>query len=132
MAFNYSKPKFHMGQKIVHNDTEKFIHSVPGPGTHSPVTNPCKSKAPTYSMGCKLGSSLVKKSIVPGPGQYVNESHKMKTAAPSYGFGTMKRPDIAGNKTLNSPGPGAYKIPVKIGDVANHAMPNRQEAAKFV
>jgi len=77
-----------MGAKITHNDTEKFIHSVPGPGTHSPSNDPTKGKAAVYSMGAKLGSCLTSKSQAPGPGQYVNEAHKMKTAAPSYGFGT--------------------------------------------
>ena len=28
------KPKFHMGQKITFDDTKKYIHSIPGPGTH--------------------------------------------------------------------------------------------------
>lgn len=90
---------------------------MPGPGTHSPIAHPVKDKAPVYSMGAKLGSTLVKKNDVPGPGQYVNESHKLKNAAPSFGFGTMKRPDIAGNQKHKSPGPGAYKIPTKISDV---------------
>ena len=28
------KPRFHMGQKLTFDDTSKYIHSVPGPGTH--------------------------------------------------------------------------------------------------
>ena len=30
------KPKFFMGQKLTFDDTQKYIHSVPGPGTHEP------------------------------------------------------------------------------------------------
>ena len=34
MCFNKTKPRFHMGTKLHFNDTEKYIHSLPGPGTH--------------------------------------------------------------------------------------------------
>lgn len=88
MAFEYSKPRFHMGAKLTHNDPEKFIHSVPGPGSHSPSSDPTKGKAAVYSMGAKLGSCMVRKTEAPGPGQYVNEGEKMKNKAPSFGFGT--------------------------------------------
>lgn len=121
-----------MGAKITHNDTQKFIESVPGPGAHSPTADPTKSKAATYSMGAKLGSSLVTKTYAPGPGAYVNEAHKMKQSAPSFGFGTSKRPAINGNQKLNSPGPGAYKIPTKIADAPAHALPNKQDVHKYV
>jgi len=132
MAFEYTKPKFHMGAKITHNDTEKFIQSVPGPGAHSPTVDASKNKAAVYSMGAKLGSSLVTKTYAPGPGAYVNEAHKMKQSAPSFGFGTSKRPDIAGPQKHSSPGPGAYKIPTKISDAPQFALPNKQEIHKFV
>ena len=32
-----AKAKFHMGQKLTFNDTQKYIHSLPGPGTHEPT-----------------------------------------------------------------------------------------------
>jgi len=66
-----------MGQKLTFNDTEKFIHSLPGPGTHEPAFGGIKSAAPRYSMGIKLESSLTPKTtraLVPGPGNYVNEA----------------------------------------------------------
>lgn len=35
MAFEgLEKPKFHMGHKLTFDDTSKYIHSIPGPGTH--------------------------------------------------------------------------------------------------
>ena len=32
------RSRFHMGLKIVFDDTKKYIHSLPGPGTHDPST----------------------------------------------------------------------------------------------
>jgi len=31
------RPRFHMGLKIIFDDTKKYIHSLPGPGTHEPT-----------------------------------------------------------------------------------------------
>lgn len=132
MAFNIEKPKFHMGQRLDHDDTRKFIESVPGPGTHSPVATPIKSKAPVYSMGVKLGSTIVKKNFVPGPGQYVNTLERMKHTAPSYGFGTSTRPPIGGNGKNPVPGPGSYKLPTKVAEVPGYSLPNQKEESKFV
>lgn len=126
MAFNIEKPRFHMGQKLVFDDTKKYIHSIPGPGTHSPTVEPTKKKLPVYSMGAKLQSSLVKPGNVPGPGSYVNSAEKvLRNTAPSFGFGTSQRPAIgsSGGKG-NNPGPGSYKIPVRVADVPAYSLPN--------
>jgi hypothetical protein len=133
MAFNIEKPKFHMGAKLTHDDPTKFIHSVPGPGTHSPTVVPSKQKSPVYSMGAKLGSSITRPTnYVPGPGTYVNATEKMKQTAPSFGFGTSKRPDIGGNGRNTVPGPGAYKLPARVADVPNFAMANQKDENKYV
>ena len=132
MAFNIEKPKFHMGARLTHDDTKKFIHSVPGPGSHNPTVVPSKHKAPTYSMGAKLSSSLTRNEYVPGPGSYVNTAEKMKQTAPSFGFGTSKRPDIAGNPKTQVPGPGAYKVPTKIADVPAFAITGVKDDFKHV
>lgn len=132
MAFNIEKPRFHMGSKLTHNDTQKFIHSVPGPGTHSPVVSPTKFKSPVFSMGAKLPSSLIKKNEAPGPGQYVNNAQKLRSTAPSFGFGSSIRPPIGGGGKLQVPGPGAYKINTKIADAPGFAMPNRADEHKYV
>ena len=132
MAFNIEKPKFHMGQKLTHDDTQKFIHSVPGPGSHSPTIAPSKFRAPTYSMGAKLSSSLTRNENVPGPGTYVNTAEKMKQTAPSFGFGTSKRPALGGNSKHQVPGPGAYKIPTRIADVPEFAMAGKSTDFKHV
>lgn len=131
MGFNLEKPKFHFGMVLTHDDTTKFIHSVPGPGTHSPSGQVVKHHAPVYSMGSKLKSTLTRNEYVPGPGTYVNSAEKLKTAAPSFGFGTSKRPEIGKTKMV-VPGPGSYKLPSKIADVPDFAMPNRKPESKFV
>lgn len=83
-------------------------------------------------MGAKLGSSLTKGGLnVPGPGTYVNSAEKLKAKAPSFGFGTSKRPELGATKAT-VPGPGAYKLPTKIGDVPEFAMPNRKPESKYV
>jgi hypothetical protein len=132
MAFNIEKPKFHMGTRLTHDDTKKFIHSVPGPGTHSPTVIPSKNKSPVYSMGAKLSSSLVRNEHVPGPGTYVNSSEKMKQTAPSFGFGTSQRPNIAGNQKFQVPGPGSYRLPTRVADVPGFAMTGQKEEHKYV
>lgn len=132
MAFNIEKPKFHMGVKLVADDTTKYIHSVPGPGAHSPTVQNSKSKAPVYSMGSKLKSTLVKDDRNPGPGTYVNAGERLKQTAPSFGFGTSQRPAIGGSGKQNFPGPGSYKLPTKIADVPDFAMPGRGGDSKYV
>jgi len=72
------KPRFHMGQKLTFNDTQKYIHSVPGPGTHDPAYRPTKNKSPVYSMGAKFEKQKDTTVIVPGPGNYVNSAEKLK------------------------------------------------------
>jgi len=70
--------------------------------------------------------------MVPGPGTYVNSAEKLKTAAPSFGFGTSKRPEIGKTKMV-VPGPGSYKLPSKIADCPDYAMPNRKDStSKYV
>jgi len=62
---------------------------------------------------------------MPGPGSY-NSNLNDKNAAAKFGFGTSKRPGINGSPSkTNVPGPGAYKVPVKISDAQNFAMPNK-------
>jgi hypothetical protein len=84
-------------------------------------------------MGSKLGSAIIneKNSKNPGPGSY--ESHlKDKKDAPKFGFGSSKRPDITGkNGKDNGPGPGDYRVPVKVGDVATYSLP-REDHHKYV
>jgi len=84
-------------------------------------------------MGLKLKSDLIQSvTVVPGPGNYNNNAETFKTKAPQFGFGSSKRPDITGPKKLQTPGPGNYKLPSKIGNVADFAMPGRNAESKYV
>jgi len=69
---------------------------------------------------------------VPGPGTYVNDSNKLKQAAPKFGFGSSKRPEIGGSMKTITPGPGNYKVPSKISNVQDFAMPGRSQEHKFI
>lgn len=130
-AFNTEKPRFHMGQKLVFDDTTKYIHSLPGPGTHQPDSSTTKIKSPIYSMGARIMALKDSTAIVPGPGTYVNAAEKLRASAPSFGFGTSKRP-VVGYSKLQVPGPGTYKLPTKVSDVASYALPNRKDESKYV
>jgi len=82
-------------------------------------------------MGARIMSQKDTTAIVPGPGSYVNSSQKLKQSAPSFGFGTSKRP-IIGHTKDQVPGPGSYKLPTKVADVAPFALPNRKDESKYV
>ena len=60
----------------------------------------------------------------PGAGSY-NGTLDLSKSAPSFGFGSSHRPDL-GKKGV--PGPGAYKVPVKIANVSHY---DKQHAHKF-
>jgi hypothetical protein len=120
-----------MGHKLEFDDTKKYIHSLPGPGTHEPTASVIKTKSPIYSMGARLMALKNTTAIVPGPGQYINSAEKLKHKSPSFGFGTSKRPELGATK-LNVPGPGSYKLPSKVQDVPAYALPNRKDESKYV
>ena len=128
---NIEKPKFHMGQKITFDDTKKYIHSIPGPGSHEPDAKTVKNRSPVFTMGSRL-AGLKDTTKAPGPGTYVNSAEKLKTSSPSFGFGSSQRPAIGGNGKNQVPGPGQYKLPSKIQDVPAYALPNRKDESKYV
>jgi len=68
------KSKFHMGAKLTFNDTQKYIHSLPGPGTHETSATVIKTKAPVFSMGAKIVSPRDTTMIVPGAKYDVSNS----------------------------------------------------------
>ena len=83
-------------------------------------------------MGIKLKTDLSQSMVnVPGPGNYQNNAEAFKTKAPQFGFGSSKRPDIS-NPKFKTPGPGDYKLPSKIGNVADFAMPGRSAESKYI
>lgn len=118
---------FYMGIKL--KDSTKM--AVPGAGSYDPANEIVKKRGPSYGMGQKLKSDLVKSGDVPGPGSYANSAEKLKNSSPNYGFGSSTRPDITGGNKFKTPGPGQYKLPTRVADVAEYAY-QRDEKAKFV
>lgn len=118
------KARFFMGIKL---EEAKEKISAPAPGAYNPDYTKVVRNLPRFSMKKKLNNGEFK-SISPGP---VYEVHlKNKQAAPRFGFGTSTRD----NKDMNtiSPGPGAYKINVKVGEVPAYAIPNKPDTQKYV
>lgn len=101
--------------------------NLPGPGNYEPVFKSVIKSLPSYSL--KGRYSEHKKLDVPGPGTY-NQSFNDKSSAPKYGFGSS--PQRESTKKTESQGPGAYKIPVKVGIVENYAMQGQPEQFRFV
>ena len=123
------KSRFHMGIKL--HDMKKL--EVPGSGTYEPNDSITKKASSSFSMGIKLKGSLEQPNVVvPGPGTYAQNTETLKTAAPKFGFGSSKRPDITGGNKLKTPGPGEYKLPSRIGNVADFQMPGRDQNSKYV
>ena len=123
------KSKFHMGAKL--NDLSKL--NVPGAGNYDPGHVMTRKAASSFSMGLKLKGSLDQTTLnVPGPGSYTSNGERLKPSAPKFGFGTSKRPDITGPKKLQTPGPGQYKVPSKISNAADFALPGRSQENKYV
>ena len=127
IAFDHQKPKFYMGERI----ERKSCTNVPPSWQYDPKVSTIAKSNPSFSMKMKLGSSMVSRTAhVPGPGRYhVNASTRKQ--APQYGFGSCTRDKVAGKKFM-TPGPGAYLLPSGIGDVPDHAMPNRSKEYKYV
>lgn len=110
-----------MGQRLKVDDKMKYLTSIPGPGAHDPEHIKYLKKVPAYSMGSKYLSQSASKLILPGPGSYSSSSQYLKSKAPSFGFGTSKRSVLA--KPDVGPGPGAYKLPSKLAEMPDFAMP---------
>ena len=128
MAFNEKeRSRFAMGNKL----NESKTMQTPGPGAHNPEPIMVKKRSANYSMGLKLKSEFENSPLVPGPGNYDGAARDMKRSSPKFGFGTSKRPEMGASKN-QTPGPGNYKVPAKIGNVADFMMPGRTAQSKYV
>lgn len=113
-----------MGIKL----NEKTKLNVPGSGSYNPTHGLTRVKSVSFSMGLKLKGAFAKgRASVPGPGTYKQSETRMRSTAPSFGFGTSKRMEITGPKVTHTPGPGDYKVPVKISNAQDFALPNREQ-----
>jgi hypothetical protein len=64
---------------------------------------------------------------LPGPGEY--NSFKTSLKGPKFPFGTGNRNS---KKRSDSPGPGLYKIPVKVATLPWYALSEQKEEFRFV
>ncbi|CAI2370217.1 unnamed protein product [Moneuplotes crassus] len=119
------KSAYYMGSKL----KERAKENTPGPGNYNPDHKLSKESTPF----CKIGSSQRStgnkgQELVPGPGTYRYYNPSLDKG-PHVKIGSERR----GQKiTSDTPGPGAYKIPVKIIDVPRYLIPNPEEKYKFV
>jgi hypothetical protein len=119
------KSGYYMGEKL----NKKKKEDYPGPANYSPNNETVKLKSPYCKIGLsKRGSNNKFQESVPGPGNY-KFHNPMLDKGPHVGIGTERR-----SKDLKSytPGPGAYKIPVRIMDVPRYLLPTPDERYKFV
>lgn len=121
-------PKSTMGSK--NYPIDKF--GQPGPGHYdSHLYDPKGPDGHKYSIGNEpRGHDPIAREHAqkPGPGGYDGHSGLSKKKGPSYGFGSSKR----GMKEHVTPGPGAYRVPTKIVDVAFYSNAHGHAEHKFV
>lgn len=114
-----------MGSRVKNKQKE----DTPGPGNYNPDDKYSKTKSPF----CKIGSESRKsgnkhQELVPGPGTYRYYNPSLDKG-PHVKIGSEMR---GKNVVSDTPGPGAYRIPVKIIDVPRYLIPNPEEKYKFV
>jgi hypothetical protein len=124
-GYNVTKPKsclysYSMAGKL-ENIAEKKNRFTPGPGMYElqHLDNKNMRKSPSFGMGSETrdrNPHMKEQKTVPGAGTYAT-TFDMKAKSPSFGFGSSKRPQMGAGRE-NSPGPGAYKLPSKVADVA--------------
>lgn len=67
---------------------------------------------------------------MPGPGSYDETNYDQKPpAARALSFGKAQRGQ---EKRQEVPGPGHYKIPVKLAETPDYLIPNKNKEAKYV
>ena len=65
----------------------------------------------------------------PAPGHYQPTHGVIGKDAPGFGFGSSERAKL---RPDNTPGPGHYKLPMKVADTPSYAIPNKKDEHKFV
>ena len=106
---------------------------APGPGNYEihNMPNTQHRFSPKFSIGKEprgKSSHMKEQRNKPGAGTHSvfhNTYTVLKKKAPSFGFGTSQRPDITG-KAKTSPGPGAYRVPTQLANVATYSQAHPQ------
>jgi hypothetical protein len=121
----YKQPKFAMGIKF--SDSKKALN--PGPGQYENLGASTRMKSPSYTMSGKASrNASPTRPGPPGPGTY-KVGGERAVEGPKYGFGTSQR---GRDRSPETPGPGQYRIPSKIQDLPQYAMPDRKDEFKFI
>ena len=100
---------------------------VPGPGNYDPDYKSVQPTLPKFSIKGRYPDA--RRMEVPGPGTY-QKGFGDKLASPSFGFG--RGPQRTPLVRSGVPGPGAYRVPVSIGNVLSYALPVKDEQFKYV
>lgn len=101
------------------DSTDRYLKSVPGPGSYNNTAEMLKSAAPRFGFGSeKKGNLPNSRQATPGPGTYEQKVHG-KTAP--RGLLVPRRPDSAPAYGRGTPGPGQY----------NDTLTTKKSAPKF-
>jgi len=108
-------PKFIMNPR--RDDSSLIVNKfVPGPGAYNVKVDATKLSNSAVGIGTSNRVEINPTKANPGPGQYDTRG---RLGGPKYGFGTGIRDQEVKN---NVPGPGQYKLPHTVGDVAKYAF----------
>lgn len=108
---DHSSPAFSIGKgsRYYIERKDKDLKMV-GPGSYE-RTFANKQREPSFTMGAKLGSTLVKRDLSPDPTHYTPSISYSKLKPPICRIGTAKR--MAGydeKKAKLIPAPGSYEV----------------------
>ena len=86
-------------------------------------------KAPSFVFGSgpKTARDLTSRRLVPGPGAYDYKLLGKSVTGISFTHDKKSR-----EYKNDVPGPGSYKVPVKIADVPRYLIPKQDETFKYV
>eukprot|EP00347_Sterkiella_histriomuscorum_P004831 403358922 len=118
----FSTIKFAMGIKP--KESQSMI--TPGPGQYEQNFNPKSKQMPAFTMA-KRYKQKQPKTHTPGPGDY--DSFQSSIKGPKFQFGSGSR---SSQNNGGSPGPGQYKIPVKVATLPRYALEEHKEEFRFV
>lgn len=104
-----------------------YKEDIPGPGQYNASIDPTKSNVPKTIMSkAGRGDNFAESKQNPGPGSYMYTSNLK--GGPAYTFGRKYPP----GHNDDVPGPGAYKVPSKVVDLPDYAMPEKSKEFQYI
>lgn len=114
---------FYIGQKL----KKKEIVNSPGPANYNPKIDLTRKASPRYGLRSRdEKANLFPGKGTPGPGAYSSNDGKTKQGGFIGHSGRSKEP------VKDVPGPGQYKIPVKLAWTPKYLLPDKPEDVKYV